>query len=73
MQSLESKGYITETTELEKRDDQRIRTYALTAKGNDIVPKITSRILKLVSFVDECCPEGAKVIIMKKEDLESGF
>lgn len=57
IQSLEKKGFIQETTEKEDRKDQRIRTYALTSRGREIVPKVTSRVRKIVVFMDECCPE----------------
>ena len=53
---MEKKEYILETTKKEDREDQRIRTYTLTKKGKEILPKITSRILKIALFVDSCCP-----------------
>ncbi|MGC9781171.1 MAG: PadR family transcriptional regulator [Candidatus Heimdallarchaeota archaeon] len=56
LQSMEKKGFIQETTKKEGREDQRIRTYNLTAKGKEILPIITSRILKIALFADSCCP-----------------
>ncbi|NHJ84979.1 MAG: hypothetical protein FK734_05925, partial [Asgard group archaeon] len=57
LQSMEKKELIFETTQKEDREDQRIRTYMLTDKGNETLPIITKRILKIALFVDSCCPE----------------
>ncbi|MHA1127020.1 MAG: PadR family transcriptional regulator [Candidatus Heimdallarchaeota archaeon] len=56
LQSMEKKEYIEETTQKEQREDQRIRTYNLTKKGKELLPIITSRILKIALFADSCCP-----------------
>jgi DNA-binding PadR family transcriptional regulator len=69
IQSLEKKGYIQETTQKTNPKDQRIRTYALTSKGKDILPKLTSRVRKIVIFTSSCCPEcceGLEVGVSEK-------
>ncbi|MHA2298751.1 MAG: PadR family transcriptional regulator [Candidatus Hodarchaeales archaeon] len=74
VQSLEKKGFIQETTENEKRKDQRIRTYSLTTKGREIVPIITSRVRKVVIFISSCCPDcrdGLAIDDEKKSNLNS--
>ena len=42
----------------ENLDDKRVRTYSLTEKGREIVPKVASRVQKIVLFVEDCCPSG---------------
>ncbi len=75
VQSLETKGFLKETTKKEKRKDQRIRTYALTSEGKEMIPKVGSRFRKLVTFATECCPESCEGIIIidkrDKSDLDS--
>lgn len=70
VQSLEKKELIKETTEKENRKDQRIRTYSLTEKGKNLVPKITQRVNKVVQFAVKCCPECCEddSIITKREE-----
>ena len=68
VQSLEKKGFIKETTSVENRDDQRIRTYSLTTKGKAIIPKVTSRVKKVVVFMEECCPGCCDGLIVVKKD-----
>lgn len=79
LKSMEKKGYIEETTKVEEREDQRIRTYALTSRGKEILPIITKRILKIALFADSCCPnlreeKGESIRIIRidksKEDLK---
>ncbi len=65
LQSIESKGFIQETTKEEERKDQRIRTYTLTEKGKEILPTISSRILKIAFFADSCCSN----IDIEKRDI----
>ncbi|MFX1511253.1 MAG: PadR family transcriptional regulator [Promethearchaeota archaeon] len=57
LQSLQTKGYIQETTKDEKRSDGRIRTYSLTSKGKEMVMTLSTRVIKLYSFMSTCCPE----------------
>jgi DNA-binding PadR family transcriptional regulator len=72
VQSLESKGFIEETTDEENRSDQRIRTYSLTPEGMDMLPKVGTRFRKLILFASECCPDSCDGIIIvdkrKKND-----
>ncbi|MFX1250273.1 MAG: PadR family transcriptional regulator [Promethearchaeota archaeon] len=73
VQSLEEKGLIKETTEEANRDDKRIRTYSLTLKGKEMVPKVTSRVRKIVIFTNECCPEcceGFSIVIPDDSNSE---
>ncbi|MFW9998449.1 MAG: PadR family transcriptional regulator [Candidatus Odinarchaeota archaeon] len=67
IQSLEKKGLITETTE-ENRQDKRIRTYSLTARGRNMVPRVTSRIRKILIFASSCCPECSEGLVIVKSD-----
>ena len=56
LQSLEERKLIKETTEQEKRKDQRIRTYKLSSEGEEMVQKLSSRVTKLFLFMNSCCP-----------------
>lgn len=68
IQKLIDKEYICETTEIKKEDrDKRIRTYSLTSLGKNMVSKVIIRIQKMITFVDTCCPNGGKIVIMKKK------
>lgn len=68
IQKLIEKGYISETTEKQKKDrDKRIRTYTLTnQKGRNMVSKIIIRMQKMIVFAETCCPDGGKIVIVKK-------
>ncbi len=55
LDKLKNNGFIEDTTS-ESMNDKRLRTYALTVKGKNIVPKLASRIQKFVLFVEDCCP-----------------
>ena len=57
LDKLRNNGYIEDTTP-ENLDDKRVRTYSLTAKGKEIVPRVASRVQKIVLFVEDCCPDG---------------
>lgn len=67
VQSLEKKELIAETTETVKRKDQRIRTYSLTKRGKNLVPKVTQRVNKVVKFMVKCCPDCCEDFIVKSE------
>ncbi|MFW9779840.1 MAG: PadR family transcriptional regulator [Candidatus Heimdallarchaeota archaeon] len=72
VQSLTEKGYIKETT-LDARKDKRIRTYALTVKGKEMVSEVTMRVQKLLGFLADCCPdvcEGVVMIVRKDKDSD---
>jgi DNA-binding PadR family transcriptional regulator len=55
LEKLKSNGFIEDTTS-ENMSDKRLRTYSLTIKGRQIVPRVASRVQKVVGFVEECCP-----------------
>ena len=55
LDKLKNNGFIEDTTS-DSMNDKRLRTYALTIKGKQIVPKLASRIQKFVLFVEDCCP-----------------
>ncbi|MBN1328929.1 MAG: hypothetical protein JXA54_05600 [Candidatus Heimdallarchaeota archaeon] len=57
LQSMEKKELILETTQKKDREDQRMRNYMLVEKGEETLPIITKRILKIALFADSCCPE----------------
>ncbi|MFW9856679.1 MAG: PadR family transcriptional regulator [Candidatus Thorarchaeota archaeon] len=70
VQSLSEKGYIKETT-LDARKDKRIRTYALTLKGKEMVTEVTMRVQKILGFLVDCCPDvcdGVVMIVRKGKD-----
>ena len=71
IQSLIKKGYLHETTEVEKKDrDKRIRTYTLTSEGTKKVIRIITRMRKVIGFMESCCPDGNGIIIAKKAGLD---
>jgi DNA-binding PadR family transcriptional regulator len=57
LDKLRNNGFIKDTTP-KNLDDKRVRTYSLTKKGREIVPKVASRVQKIVVFVEDCCPDG---------------
>jgi DNA-binding PadR family transcriptional regulator len=57
LDKLRNNGFIRDTTP-EDLEDKRVRTYSLTEKGREIVPKVASRVQKIVLFVEDCCPDG---------------
>ena len=65
--NLIEKGYIHETTEIDKKDrDKRIRTYNLTPEGNKMVIRVNTQMRKMIGFMESCCPDGGRIIVMKK-------
>ena len=56
LDKLKNNGFIEDTTTETMNDDKRLRSYNLTSKGRQIVPKVASRIQKFVLFVEDCCP-----------------
>ena len=39
-----------------------IKTYCLTSKGEEFLPKITNRLNKIILFAKECCSDSCHVI-----------
>ncbi|MFX0086870.1 MAG: PadR family transcriptional regulator [Candidatus Hodarchaeota archaeon] len=71
IQKLIEKNYISETTEIEKKDrDKRIRTYSLTHEGRKMVVKVIARIQRMVGFIDSCCPNGGPIVIFKRSESD---
>ena len=75
IQSLVEKGLIEEKTEDDPNirttkdgiKDQRIKTYKLTSKGSSMVLKITSRMSRVLVFIESCCPDATdfKIVVKK--------
>ena len=71
VQSLQEKRFIEETTQEEKRQDQRIRTYSLTVKGKEMVLSVTARVSRIVSFMATCCPEATEgIVVLKRNETD---
>lgn len=54
---LHSAGCIIETTDLNNSTDGRKRTYELSQCGYDFVKQQSDRMLRLVGFLYDCCPQ----------------
>jgi len=70
LDKLRNNGFIKDTTP-ENLEDKRVRTYSLTEKGREIVPKVASRVQKIVLFVEECCPGCCTIDTSLNQDSES--
>lgn len=69
IQSLIKKRYIHETTKKkEEGRDKRMRTYTLTSEGTTMVIKVITRMRKMIGFMESCCPDGDRIIIVKKAE-----
>lgn len=75
IQSLTEKEMIEEKTNVdpnirttkEGERDQRIKTYKLTSKGSDMVLKVTTRMSRVIGFIESCCPDATDFKIMVKK------
>ena len=67
LQSLQSKGFIIETTDNSHRKDQRIRTYSISESGTEIIPSVSSRFNKVLVFMNDCCPGCCDNVIIQKK------
>lgn len=54
---LSEAGCIEETTQDTNPSDGRKRTYQLSSCGTDFVKQQSDRMLRLVGFLYDCCPE----------------
>lgn len=70
LKKLLKEGCITETTDLTNlSDDQKRpykRTYMLTSGGINFVKKQSDRMLRLVGFLYDCCPEYTSSYVITK-------
>ena len=57
LKKLVKEGCIEETTDELNLSDGRKKTYKLTDCGVDFVRKQSDRMLRLVTFLNDCCPE----------------
>ena len=57
LKKLLSAGCIEETTQKTNLTDGRKKTYKLTACGTSFVQQQADRMLRLVGFLNDCCPE----------------
>ena len=67
LQSLQSKGFIIETTDNSQRKDQRIRTYTISESGIEIIPSVSSRFNKVLVFMNDCCPGCCDNVVIQKK------